>query len=87
MFHYADGATRERVLVEGEDILDLNSAPEGQTLSVAWSGRSTNKSYYTEVRLYRTTWENPLPGVQIVNLDFVSVHKETLPFLIAVTLE
>lgn len=91
VFHYADGATRERTLVAGVDLLDLNdtSPQEAPTLSVAWNGRvnNFNREEFYQIRLYRTTWENPLPGVEIVNLDFVSVHKETLPFLIAVTLE
>jgi|GEM_PF-160674 len=96
--HYANGAVRERVLVEGEDLLDLNSPEAGLARSLAWSGLSTKLDssdqfspqgqwYHPEVRLYRTTWENPLPESQIIELDFVAARPSLLPFLIAVTLE
>jgi hypothetical protein len=37
------------------------------------------------VRLFRTTWVNPMPETQIRTLDYRSDMADAAPFLIAIT--
>ena len=92
VFHYEDGTARERPIVLGEDVLDwwvkpLESAAN-DSLTVAWSGQNgKSRSQNLTIQLYKTTWENPSPQVQIVSIDFISAKKAAAPFLIAITVE
>ena len=53
--------------------------PEGATNGAAWTA--------THRRMYKSTWENPDPGIEITTVDFVSLGTECAPFLIAITAE
>jgi hypothetical protein len=38
------------------------------------------------IRLYATTWENPRPGVEVLDLDYVSLGRTAAaPFCVAIT--
>ncbi len=39
------------------------------------------------VRLFKTTRGNPLPGLEVWSIDYVSRKSESAPFLIALTAE
>ena len=55
-------------------------------VSVAWIGnnvRSRARNY--RLQLFRRTWENPTPEVEITSIDFVSAITGAAPFLIAIT--
>ena len=39
------------------------------------------------IRLFRVTWDNPSPDVEIRTLDFVSLMRVAAPFLVAITVE
>ena len=41
----------------------------------------------TKTRLFKSTWTNDLPNVEIKTVDFVSSMTDCFPFLIAITLE
>jgi hypothetical protein len=61
-------------------------APKG--LVVAWSGNNEEAAAGgTSIRLFKWTWENPLPEIEIRSLDFVSNLTGCAPFLIAITAE
>ena len=82
VLHYADGQTRSIPLVFGRNIgnsfgVAVGDAPTDAV--AAWTGRN--------VRLYKYTACNPLPGVEITAMDFVSTVTEAAPFLVAVTVE
>ena len=97
ILHYADGAIEERPIVIGEHVLDVCATPpkagEGGP-TVAWSGSNEERRRKGRgtIQLYRTTWENPRPGVEVVGLDFVAVESQWQynvgePFLVAITVE
>jgi outer membrane lipoprotein-sorting protein len=86
--HYADGQVQDIPIVYGADVRDWNmdSDPSGKLTrsTVAWSGFNSAR---VVVRLYKTTWVNPLPETEIVSLDYVSAMTPSAPFLLAVTAE
>jgi WD40 repeat protein/tRNA A-37 threonylcarbamoyl transferase component Bud32 len=50
---------------------------------VAWSGTNS----LGQVRLYQTSWENPLPQVEVDSIDLVSGMPFYPSFLVAITVE
>jgi hypothetical protein len=53
---------------------------------VAWRGENTaTRRRGFSLQLYRTTWENPVPGAEIASLDFISRLSSSAPFLVAIT--
>jgi hypothetical protein len=86
--HYADGQEQVIPIVYGADVRDWNTDNDPTVKlahsSVAWSGFNSAK---VVVRLFKTTWVNPLPETEIVSLDYVSTMAAAAPFLLAVTAE
>jgi hypothetical protein len=87
---YANGQTREIPIVVGRDIADWFSQPNeaNQKFVVAWTG--TNESSRAQgrtIRLFKSTWENPIPEVTVNSIDFISSHEGAAPFLVAITAE
>jgi hypothetical protein len=37
------------------------------------------------IRLFKTTWVNPMPEKEIVSIDYTSAMSNSAPFLIAIT--
>lgn len=89
VLHYADGGTRERPIVVGEDVSDWLEDPSGPAAQqLAWSGEFAKGLLdIKRLYLYKTTGDNPRPEAEIVSLDFVSEMKTSEPFLVAVTIE
>lgn len=82
VLHYANGETKSLPLVYGRNIGDSFSANSGSVLTdadTAW----TNDA----VQVFKYTVNNPLPGVEIETMDFVSNNTQAAPFLIAMTVE
>jgi WD40 repeat protein len=68
--------------VHAEDRQDL------QAMQVAWTGtNAAATASKTQVRLFKWTWKNPLPDLEIASIDFVSALNGCAPFLVAVTAE
>jgi hypothetical protein len=86
--HYADGQVLGIPIVYGADVRDWNTdgdrAEKVTRSTVAWSGFNHAQ---VVVRLFKTTWVNPLPETEIVSLDYVSAMAPSAPFLLAVTAE
>jgi hypothetical protein len=86
--HYADGQEQSIPIVYGEDVRDWNAQSDRNTKlrrsKVAWNGVNKAK---LPVRLFKTTWVNPLPETEIVSVDFLSTMADAAPFLVAVTAE
>ena len=55
---------------------------------VAWKGDNerTRDLDYT-IQLYKYTWINPSPDIEMETLDFISDGMESAPFLMAITVE
>ena len=92
VFHTAEGATFGRPLRLGTDVLDWwappDSTPPPQGMPVAWTGTNpASIKVNRRIRLFRVTWDNPSPDVEIRTLDFVSLMRVAAPFLVAITVE
>ena len=88
--HYADGQTREIPIIVGRDVADwFSQANENlPDLQIAWSGRNeASRAAGRTIRLFKSTWQNPVPELAIQSLDFVSSHHSAAPFLVAITAE
>lgn len=91
LVHYADGRQREFPITYGLDVRDClvntNEYPATNAM-VAWSGSSPAARNFNLVqKLYKRTWENPEPDIQITSINFVSRPALAQPFLIAITIE
>jgi len=96
--HYADGSQNELELSGGDQALrcvdaqvphelDLLQAPRTE---LAWVGTNPylKKNNPTALlHLYRTTFDNPKPDVQITSIDYLSTMVNPAPFLAGLTLE
>ncbi len=87
--HYADGQTQELPIVYGKQVRDWFSNPGTQSLDdntvVAWSVKPVRDA--DNKTLFRTSWDNPLPDVELKSIDFVSGMADPAPFLIAISVE
>jgi hypothetical protein len=90
--HYADGSTGEMQIIYGRDLRDwyslADTKQETDRAVVAWTG--TNRGTESEggqMRVYKRTWENPFPNVDVKTIDFVSKHTRCNLFLVALTVE
>ncbi len=90
---YNDGEDREIPIIYGVDVSDWTlpgnkTDPADFKPVIAWVGKSpSSQSQGTTIRLFKTTWENPLPQARIDTLDYVSAQTNCAPFLIAITAE
>jgi hypothetical protein len=100
--HYADGSRAQIAIVAGTHVQDWwgpiykteanrrirdLSAPDS---GLAWTGGNPSiKKQQPEwsLRLYKSTFDNPRPGVEITALDYVSTLTDAAPFLVGLTLE
>ena len=84
--HYANGSEQVIPIVYGQDVRDWNADNDTPTKVkrgiVVWN--NTNKAGL-HVRLFRTTWVNPMPETEITTLDYLSNMAEAAPFLLAIT--
>jgi hypothetical protein len=92
VLHYADGTTEERALRLGKEVLDWTTDPPVTAakdgLNVAWTGQDAwSRTLDRTIHLYKTTWENPKPEIEITSIDFMSAGKTSSPFLVAITVE
>lgn len=90
MVHYTGGIQREIPIIYGEDVRDWHARSgepgEGANAKVAWEG-SNASSQENRIRLFKTTWTNPLPDTVIVSIDYESTRIASAPFLLAITTE
>ena len=91
VLHYEDGQERELPIRYGEDVLNWWRSEkdlDATQAAVAWTGQNpaATKSKAT-LRLFKRTWENPRPEVEVESIDFTSTVTQCAPFLIALTLE
>ncbi len=90
--HFADG--RDVVLpirynVDTSDYWELDHLPrEVPEATLAWRGQNPrSRADGKFIRLFKRTWQNPYPDVEVTRLDFVAEHPRTHPMLIALTAE
>jgi WD40 repeat protein len=92
LIHYADGHSVEvpiRYNVEVSDYWELEHLPkELPGADVVWRGQNPeSRERGLFIRLFRFTWENPHPEMEVTHLDFVAERFWTFPWLVALTAE
>lgn len=90
--HYASGRSRQFPIIYGQTVRDWwfwPQEPENATDSeLAWMGSNpATKRAGMMLRLYKSSFENPLPKEKVTSLDFKSTMTACAPFLIAITIE
>jgi hypothetical protein len=90
--NYANGETREVKIVFGRNVRDWLFAPTQPQMTmgaaVAWQGpNAASRQLGMETRVYKFTWGNLLPEVEIKSIDFESAMEKPAPFLLAITAE
>jgi hypothetical protein len=89
ILRYADGQAREMPIVYGDDVRNWNAGFDGGAHTAAgsgvvWTGINSAK---LQVRLFKSTWNNPRPEKKVASIDYISAMGEAAPFLIAITVE
>jgi hypothetical protein len=96
VIHYADGQLREIPIRAGIELADwwTHSRETNTQFTVAWTGTNEKSAQYQKsIRLFKTTWKNPRPDVEIASIDFLSRRNASpgraaaAPFLVAITAE
>lgn len=86
--HYAGEQQQAIPIIYGEDVRDWNgsndSATEVSHGQLVWSAINNAGLH---VRLFKTTWVNPMPEKEILSMDYISAMANAAPFLVAVTAE
>jgi WD40 repeat protein len=85
VIHYSDGSERAVAIIFGRDVASFESdkIEKKHDAVIAWTGANTRND--RQKRLFKTTWENPQPDVEVKSIDFVSTHEVAAPFLVAIT--
>jgi serine/threonine protein kinase len=86
--HYVNGEQRHIPIVSGRDVVDWYEQSEGSCV-VAWTGENPKiRRSGGKVRLFKSSWLNPLPEVEILTIDFIATQPgDPAPFLVAITAE
>jgi len=101
VLHYADGSVAKIPIIAGEHVLDwwgpvytTDSGDDRFTTSpgteLAWAGSNPAIQEHEpdfSLRLYRSTFANPHPELEIKTIDYVSSLTQAAPFLVGLTLE
>jgi hypothetical protein len=86
--HYQDGQQAEIPVIYGEQIrlwhVRSDAKRETSKAVEAWMGSNPVAG---PIRVFKITWENPRPEEELATIDFVSLNRMALPFLIAITAE
>jgi len=91
--HYVNGETRDLEMSLDQDVVSWwgspgEAAPAKSLARIVWRGTNPSSELLRqEVRVGLRTWDNPLPGVEIRSLDFLSEKTRVNPLLIALTVE
>ncbi len=100
--HYADGSQTGIPIVAGGHVLDwwgpiykTTVGKKARDLSapgseLAWAGGNPclkEQESESSLRLYKSTFDNPRPGVEIASIDYASAVTDAAPFLVGLTVE
>src|SRR5205823_1025171 len=94
VLHYASGQKEELPIRYAIHVRDCVAQPKPGELDdnqleraeVVWIGQNLNAQRHSgHLRLYKATWDNPRPHIEVRSIDFVSSMTHCAPFLIAMT--
>ena len=90
VIHYRNGESRSVPIVYGVDVQDWwmnEEVTSDSKLNVVWRGKNHSAPDGPQIGVFKTTWENPLPDIEIDHIDYQSAMMNSAPFLIAITVE
>lgn len=93
LIHYANGRTEALPIIFGRDARDWYEKPgepaEVTDAVIAWKGNNPAAKAVgnLSVRLFKRTWENPAPDLEVTSVDFIAESDSAHPFLVALTAE
>ena len=94
IIQYADGSAREWPVIYGQHVRDwwwwTGKEPlEAKQASVVWRGHAPvwNLPDTKGVRLFKASWTNPQPDVEITTLEYRIGETALKPFVVAITAE
>jgi hypothetical protein len=87
--NYADGTKRSIDIVYGEDVknwgfFEAKVPKDLKNATLAWTNSIRSD---TTGQLFHGIWENPVPTIEIRDIDYQSTMTTCAPFLIALTVE
>jgi len=90
--HFATNQMRADIpIIYGLDVRDWHVLPKerpGKDFTLAWTGTNAiSERSVRNIRLFKTTWTNFAPDVQIESVDYISAMGAAAPFLVAITTE
>lgn len=86
MIRYVNGESRNLPMTYGYHVRDLGETDISPLISgevVLLDANDAGK----QVQLARYVANNPLPDVEVESIEFVSIRKEVVPFVIGITIE
>ena len=89
LVHLADGTRYPIPLVLGRELVDWQiQRRKTEAYLTAWEGENpASRRLGKKIRLFKTTWDNPRPEVEVRTVDFEAAHPGPSPFLVALTAE
>jgi hypothetical protein len=93
VLHYEDGTTNKLAIVYGQHVYDWwfkgsTDLPLAGGTKVAWVGQNPEAaSGGYRIRVFKSSFDNPKPDMQIKTIDYVSALTPSGPFLLALTVE
>jgi hypothetical protein len=89
LVHLGDGTDYHIPLVLGQDLVDWHiQRRKTEAYVTAWTGENPKSHQLRkQIRLFKTTWENPFPEVEVRTVDFIAECPGPCPFLVALTAE
>jgi eukaryotic-like serine/threonine-protein kinase len=91
ILRYADGRQLELPILYGVDVRGWwcgTGGKDATRATVAWVGANPQLlDRDASLRLFKRTWDNPRPEVEVQSIEFTSTGTKCAPFLIALTLE
>jgi hypothetical protein len=86
--HYTGGQQQEVSITLGVDQADWFTTETNRPFVIAWTGENPkSRRAGQKIHLFKSTWQNPLPEVEIQTIDFEAIRPGPCPFLVAITVE
>ncbi|MEO8428982.1 MAG: hypothetical protein ABI651_17950, partial [Verrucomicrobiota bacterium] len=89
LVHYGNNEVCRIPIIYGKDVRDWETeADEPLTTrksQLFWIGADPLVQGSKSLRLFQSTWVNPLPNEELVSIDFISAMSSASPFLVALT--
>jgi hypothetical protein len=92
IIHYTNDSVREWPLLYGEHVRDLWWDPAEEPLdanqaTAVWRGVGLRLPHLKGVRLFRASWTNPQPDLEIDRLELRIGESNLKPIVVAITAE